>query len=180
VVSISNSSLPSTTRMVCPAGTVRRTRLFSIAVFAFQRTPITEYKPKNTVETTLSQLFIKYITSRNNRDVDGFLSTLHKTCTYMVTKDRIVTKDQLKKMLPELWMQNDDNNAAFGRCMAWECWHENYYRKVMLINPKFRIEGNQADIDFKIVSGLFMDDNYFQVRKENGTWRITQFMRPIY
>jgi hypothetical protein len=62
----------------------------------------------------------------------------------MVTKDKIVSKKQLQAMLPALWMQNDDSNAAFGRCMAWECWHENYYKTVMLINPRFKISNGRA------------------------------------
>ena len=112
-------------------------------------------------------------------DINNFLSTLHKDCKYMVTKDLVVTKDELRTMLPELWMQNDDNNGDFGRCMAWECWHENYYRSVMLINPKFRISQDRAYVEFKIVSGLFMDDNYFNVVKEKNDWLISQFSRPI-
>ena len=98
----------------------------------------------------------------------------------MVTKDRIVGKNELSRMLPELWMQNDNNDAAFGKCMAWECWHENYYRNVMLINPEFQIVDHRANVNFKIVSGLFMDDNYFQLIKENDAWLITKFMRPMY
>ncbi len=144
------------------------------------RTPITKYKPKTAEENEIAHLFIKYISSRNNRDVSTFLSTLHKECTYMVTRDLIVGKDQLETLLPGLWMQNDDNHAAFGRCMAWECWHENYYKHVMLVNPKFRIIENNAKVDFKIVSGLFMDDNYFHLVKENDKWLISQFRRPIY
>ena len=151
-----------------------------ITSYAAWRTPITQYTPKSPEELEITELFIKYITSRNNRDVESFLSTLHRKCKYMITKDLIASKNQLKAMLPNLWMQNDDNNAAFGRCMAWECWHENYYRQVMLINPKFRISGRHANVDFKIVSGLFMDDNYFQLVKEKDTWKISQFMRPIY
>ena len=151
-----------------------------IAALAAWRTPITKYEPKNTAEHAISALFIKYITARNNRDVQAFLSTLHRECTYMVTKDLIVSKNQLEGMLPNLWMQNDDNNAAFGRCMAWECWHENYYRNVMLINPKFDIGDQHASVDFKVVSGLFMDDNYFQIVKEEDAWLISQFRRPIY
>ena len=154
--------------------------LIAITVFAFWRTSITKYKPKNDEERALAHLFIKYITSRNNRDVNQFLSTLHKDCKYMVTKDLIATKDELRGMLPDLWMQNDDNTMAFERCMAWECWHENYYKTGMLINPKFRISKSQADVDFKFVSGLFMDDNYFHLIKENNTWLIVQFLRPIY
>lgn len=154
--------------------------IISISAFAFWRTPITKYRSKTVEERALTQLFIKYIASRNNRDVDRFLSTLHQDCNYMVTKDLIATKDQLRAMLPGLWMQNDDDTAAFGRCMAWECWHENYYKTVMLINPKFRISGNRANVNFKIVSGLFMDDNYFHLVKENNNWLITQFRRPTY
>jgi hypothetical protein len=63
--------------------------------------------------------------------------------------------------------------------MAWECWHENYYRSVMLINPKFRISQDRAYVEFKIVSGLFMDDHYFNVVKEKNDWLISQFSRPI-
>ncbi len=151
-----------------------------ITTTAAWRTPITKYKPQTAEEKEISQLFIKYVTSRNNRDVKAFLSTLHSECRYMVTKDLIVSKDQLKALLPDLWMQNEDNNAAFGRCMAWECWHENYYKHVMLINPKFHISETHAIVDFKIVSGLFMDDNYFQLVKDKDTWLISQFMRPIY
>ncbi len=153
--------------------------LLSFAVLSFWRTPITQYKPKNDDERALTQVFIKYITSRNNRDASTFLSTLHKDCKYMVTKDFTATKDELETLLPELWMQNDDNNAAFGRCMAWECWHENYYRTVMLINPKFRISKDRAYVEFKIVSGIFMDDNYFDLVKEDNDWLISQFSRPI-
>lgn len=154
--------------------------IISIAIFAFWRTPITEYRSKTDEERALTQLFIKYITSRNNRDVDRFLTTLHEDCRYMVTKNFAATKGQLRSMLPGLWMQNDDDTAAFGRCMAWECWHENYYKTVMLINPKFQISGNRANVNFKIVSGIFMDDNYFHLVKENNDWLITQFRRPIY
>lgn len=151
-----------------------------VAAFAAWRTPITKYNPKTAEEAKIAQVFIRYITSRNNRDAEGFLATLHGDCSYMVTKDLIVGKRHLEGMLPGLWMQNDDSNAAFGRCMAWECWHENNYRRVMLVNPKFRISGQQAHVDFKVVSGLFMDDNYFRLIEENDGWLITEFRRPIY
>ena len=150
------------------------------ATLAAWRTPITKYTAKTPDEHDISRLFIDYITARNNRDVDAFLATLHAECTYMITKDFIASKDQLAAMLPGLWMQNDDNNAAFGHCMAWECWHENYYRHVMLINPKINIMDRQATADFKVVSGLFMDDNYFQLVKGKEGWLISRFMRPIY
>ncbi len=153
--------------------------LSSITVLALWRTPITEYQPDNDEERALTRLFIKYISSRNNRDTETFLSTLHKDCKYMVTKDFMASKDELSAMLPQLWMQNDDNHAAFGRCMAWECWHENYYRTVMLINPKLRIAKDLAYVEFKIFSGIFMDDNYFDLVKENYSWLIFQFARPI-
>ena len=153
--------------------------IISIIVLGFWRTPITKYKPKSAEEDAITQIFLKYITSRNNRDKNSFLSTLHEDCKYMVTKYFIASKDELRAMLPELWMQNEDGNAAFGRCMAWECCHENYYKKVMLINPKFKISKDQAQVEFKIVSGLFMDDNYFNLVKENNGWLISQFSRPI-
>jgi len=159
--------------------TILTVLLISITVLALWRTPITKYKPKTDEERALTQVFIEYITSRNNRDINNFLSTLHKDCEYMVTKDLVATKDDLRTMLPELWMQNEDNNAAFGRCMAWECWHENYYKTVMLINPKFRISKDRAFAEFKIVSGIFMDDNYFDLVKENNDWLIAKFSRPI-
>jgi hypothetical protein len=148
-------------------------------MLVFWRTPITKYRPKSADEDAITQIFLKYITSRNNHDKNRFLSTLHDDCKYMVTKDVIATKDELKTMLPELWMQNEDGNAAFGRCIAWECWHENYYEKVMLINPKFQILKDRAHVEFKIVSGIFMDDNYFDLVKENNGWLISQFSRPI-
>ena len=154
--------------------------LIATTIFALWRTPITAYKPKNSDEQALTRLFIKYVSSRNNRDVSQFLSTLQDNCIYMITKDLIVTKDELRGMLPDLWMQNDDGTMAFGKCMAWECWHENYYKTVMLVNPKFRISETRADVEFKIVSGLFMDDNYFELVKENNTWLISRFSRPIF
>ena len=153
--------------------------LVSITAVGFWRTPITKYTPKSDAEAAITKIFVKYITARNNRDANTFLSTLHKDCQYMVTKDFTATKDELRTLLPELWMQNDDNKAAFGRCMAWECWHENYYRTVMLINPKFRIAKDRAYVEFKIVSGIFMDDNYFDLVKENSDWLIARFSRPI-
>jgi hypothetical protein len=78
--------------------------ILSITVLAFWRTPITKYKPKNEEERALTRVFVKYIISRNNRDPKNFLSTLHKDCKYMVTKDFMATKDELRTLLPELWM----------------------------------------------------------------------------
>ena len=152
----------------------------AIAVFGLWRTPITAYQPQSDAEQALTDLFIQYITARNNRDVDRFLATLHRDCRYHIDKDHVVGKDELRGMLPGLWMQNDRNTVAFGQCMAWECWNENFYRTGMLVNPKFRIAGDQAEVRFKFVAGIFMDDNCFHLVRENGTWRIVRFARPIY
>jgi hypothetical protein len=154
--------------------------VLTVLTAALWRTPITAYNPKNEDERALTALFIDYITARNERDVDRFLSTLHEDCRYMVTKDLIASKENLKNMLPDLWMQNDDGSVAFGKCMAWECWNENNYKTGMLINPKFQITGNQANARFKFHSGLFLDDNFFFLTKEDQRWRIKEFSRPVY
>lgn len=154
--------------------------VLSVLTAAFWRTPITAYNPRNADERALTALFIDYITARNDRDVDRFLSTLHEDCRYMVTKDLIASKDELKGMLPDLWMQNDDDTVAFGKCMAWECWNENNYKTGMLINPHFHIKDNQAEVQFKFHSGLFLDDNFFSLTREDETWRIIEFSRPVY
>jgi hypothetical protein len=154
--------------------------VLSILTTALWRTPITAYTPKNEDERALATLFIDYITARNDRDVDRFLSTLHDDCRYMVTKDLIASKEKLKGMLPGLWMQNDDDTVAFGKCMAWECWNENNYETGMLINPKFHIAGDQAKARFKFHSGLFLDDNFFLLTREDQIWRIKEFSRPVY
>lgn len=154
--------------------------VLSVLTAAFWRTPITDYTPQNEDERALTTLFIDYITACNDRDVDRFLATLHEDCRYMVTKNLIVAKDELRNMLPDLWMQNDDDTVAFGKCMAWECWNENNYKTGMLINAKFQIAGNQADVRFKFHSGLFLDDNFFFLTREDQTWRIKEFSRPVY
>jgi hypothetical protein len=154
--------------------------VLSVLTSALWRTPITAYNPQNENERALTTLFIDYITARNDRDVDRFLATLHDDCRYMVTKDLIASKEELKRMLPGLWMQNDDDTVAFGKCMAWECWNENNYETGMLINPKFQIAGNQANARFKFHSGLFLDDNFFSLTREDQAWRIKEFSRPVY
>jgi hypothetical protein len=143
-------------------------------------TPITTFHPGNAEENALKDVFVEYITARNNREVERFMATLHEDCRYMVTKDLIATKQELRGMLPGLWMQYDDDTVAFGKCMAWECWNENYYRTGMLVNPKFTIEGDQAYARFKFHSGLFLDENFFQLVKDNGAGRIKDFRRPVY
>lgn len=153
--------------------------LFSITVIAFWRIPITKYQPKNDAEHAITNLFIKYIHARNNRNVDQFLSTLDKDCQYMVDRDLIVSKKELKRMLPELWMQNDDNSMIFGSCMTWECVDENYFKTGMLINPKIRISDIYAEVRFQFSSGVFLDENFFQLTKKNSSWLITSFLRPM-
>ncbi len=142
-------------------------------------TPITAYRARGEDEAALKRLFVTYIRARNNRAVDRFLSTLHKDCQYMVAKDLTVSKEKLRGMLPELWMQNDDGNAAFGKCMAWECWNENYYRTGMLINPRFEIAEDRAFVQLKFHAGLFLDENFFHLVRENGRWQIIKFARPM-
>lgn len=161
--------------MVCSILSV----LLAVIVVALWRTPITAYIPKTEDEKAITAVFIDYITARNDRDVDRFLSTLHPRSKYMVTKDRIVSKGELRGMLPGLWMQNDDDQMAFGHCMAWECWNENFYRTGMLINPKFQIDDDRATVTCKFNSGLFLDENYFRLIRENGAWLITSFLRPM-
>ena len=153
--------------------------LIFIIVIAFWRTPITKYNPINDTEHAITDLFIKYINARNNRNVEQFLSTLDKNCQYMVDTDLIVPKEKLKGMLPDLWMQNDDNSKVFGSCMTWECMNENFYKTGMLINPKFEILGDYADVRFQFVAGFFLDENFFQLKKENNTWLIISFLRPM-
>jgi hypothetical protein len=153
--------------------------LIALIFIAFWRIPVTKYKPKNDDEYAITNLFIKYIHARNDRDVDEFLSTLDNDCQYMVDRDRIVSKKELKEMLPELWMQNDDNGMVFGSCMTWECVDENYFKTGMLINPKFKISDLGAEVKFQFSAGVFLDENFFQLTKKNNTWRITRFLRPI-
>ena len=153
--------------------------LIPLIIIAFSRTPITKYKPKNIDEYQITNLFIQYIHARNNRDVDEFLSTLDKDCEYMVDRDLIVSKKELKQMLPELWMQNDNNDMVFRSCMTWECINENYFKTGMLINPKFKISNISAEVRFQFSAGVFLDENFFQLAKENNTWLITSFLRPI-
>ena len=154
--------------------------LICVTALALHSTPITEYKPRTDEEHALADLFIQYITARNNRDVDLFLATLHPECRYMIHKDLVVAKERLRAMLPGLWMQNDEDTMAFGHCMAWECWNENYYRTGMLINPRFHIADRMANVRFHFVAGLFRDENFFQAVKENDIWLIKSFSRPMY
>ncbi len=142
-------------------------------------TPITAYQPRSEDEAALKRLFATYISARNNREVERFLSTLHPDCHYMVAKDLTVSKEELRGMLPKLWMQNDDGNAAFEKCMAWECWNENYYRTGMLINPRFEIAEDRAFAQFKFHAGIFLDENFFHLIRENGRWQIIKFTRPM-
>ena len=153
--------------------------LISIIVISFWPTPITKYKPKNDDEYAITNLFIKYIHARNNRDVEEFLSTLDEDCQYMVDRDLIVSKTELRGMLPELWMQNDNNNQIFRTCMTWECINENYFKTGVLINPKFKILDISAEVRLQFSSGVFLDENFFQLTKVNNTWLITNFLRPI-
>ena len=85
----------------------------------------------------------------------------------------------VKRMLPELWMQNDDNSMIFGSCMTWECVNENYFKTGMLINPKIRISDIYAEVRFQFSSGVFLDENFFQLTKKNSSWLITSFLRPM-
>jgi hypothetical protein len=142
------------------------------------RTPITAYQPRNADERALKNLFVTYIRARNDREVERFLSTPHTDCRYMVDRDQMVDKGTLRGMLPGLWMQNDEGNAAFGKCMAWECWNENYYATGMLINPRFEIKGERAFVRLQFHSGLFLDENFIDLVREDGRWQIVRFERP--
>ena len=36
-----------------------------------------------------------------------------------------------------------------------------------------------AEVRFQFSAGVFLDENFFQLAKENNTWLITSFLRPI-
>jgi hypothetical protein len=69
----------------------------------YSGTPLSDYAPANTDEADIQSLLLRYQNAKNEHNVDGFLSCFTAGGRFMYSGHLMVTRDELKVLLPKYW-----------------------------------------------------------------------------
>ncbi len=134
--------------------------------------PLKEYECKNQEEKEILALLIEYEDARNNFDIDRYLATLHDQGKYHYACNVMVSKEALRKDLPEFWMKLRSGDLLAPMCR--ENMTGNYFLTGRLFNPEITIEQDAARIKLMYSSWGFRIIRYIHVRRDEGRWLINR------
>ena len=147
--------------------------VFITTYLATVDTKISEYLPKNNEEKEINSVLVKFMETRNNFDVDGFLSVFHPDARYMIHPEFMASKEELRAMLPGLWRDGCDG------CITWECINEHCYKSSTIVNPEISVDHERAKVLLIIRAGFYRGKLYIDLVKQNNRWSIMRLARPL-
>ena len=131
-----------------------------------------EYISKNQEEREIIALLIQYQEAKNRSDIEQFLSLLHEQGRYSFF-DLKVSKDALKKMLPESWAKLE-SGEALNDLINHEGITGDYFRTWCLYNPKIKLSKNTAIVTVMVKFNWWwgLRHHIRLLRDNNGRWVI--------
>lgn len=85
---------------------------FTLALFCCCDTPIDRYEPKSEDEKEILSVLIEYQNAKNNFDLDQLLSLMHEKGKFSFQCGLMVSKSDLKELLPGYWAEIKSGNSA--------------------------------------------------------------------
>ncbi len=132
-----------------------------------------EYVPRNQGEKKIVSLLIQYQDAKINCDLDRYLACLHEKGKYHFGRGSMVSKNDLKKSLPDFWSELKSGNPAFYP-MNREMVTGNFIRTGRFINPKIVIHQDTAEVTMTFTKLGWRLRHYISMRRENDQWLITR------
>lgn len=134
---------------------------------------LTEYTPANRQEQEIITLLLQYQEAKINCDLVSFLACLHENGQYHFGRGRMVSKEQLKKMLPEFWAGIKSGNRKHYP-MNREMITGNYIITGRFYNPQITVNQKTAEVRVLFMKWGWRLHHYISMVKENNQWRIAR------
>ena len=148
--------------------------LTAVAVFSGCDRSISEYRAGNEAEREIISVLTQYQDAKNQFDMEKLLFLLHDKGKFSFACGMMVSKSELKKVLPVFWAEMTSEKLGIVP-MAHECLNGDYYKSGELKNPEIRIHNDTAKATVRFTkrfsSSLLL---YFSMVRENDRWLITR------
>lgn len=146
----------------------------AVVIFSGCDHSISEYRTENEDEREIISILIQYQDAKNKFDIKKLLSFLHDKGKFSFACGMMVSKAELKRVLPGFWAEM--NSGKLGVVpMAHECLNGDYYKSGELKNPEIKINNNTAEATVRFTkrfsSSLLL---YFSMVREKNHWMITR------
>jgi hypothetical protein len=109
-----------------------------------------KYSAKNEEEKKIIALLNTYCDARNSADLAKLHSTFHDDGIYISGRGGQFTKDKILETNPQDWLDN----------------------KVVLYNPDFKVNGNEAKVTMTAKYGSFKTTQIYTLVNESDNWLI--------
>lgn len=144
--------------------------IFMLA-FSCSNTSLKEYASENQQETEIVKILIQYQDAKNNFDLEKYLACLHNQGKYYFGGGQMVSKEELKKLLPNFWTRLQSGDRTFYP-MSRESLNGNYFQSGEFINPQIVITQDTADVTVTFTKDGWRLKHYISMVRENNQWLI--------
>ena len=136
-------------------------------------TSIAKYAPQNQAEREILSLLMEYKEAKYSFEIDKLLPLLHDRGEFTFQCGQMVTKTELKEMLPGFWATLRSGDTAIIP-LVHECINGDYYESGEFNNPVIEIRDNTARANVLFTHGVCRVMLYFTLCRENDRWLITR------
>lgn len=134
---------------------------------------IKTYEAGNPHEREIIAVLVRYQNARNRFDLETLLSLLDDDGVFTFGCGQMVSKNDLKSLLPALWAELRANNHAVIPIVH-ECINGDYLKSGQLYNPEIRIDGNMAETSVLFARNFCRLPLYVSLHRQNQHWLITR------
>jgi len=145
--------------------------ILTFPLFCGCDTPIDKYEPRGRDEKEILSVLIRYQNAKNRFDIDQLLSFLHENGKFSFQCGKVVSKEELKELLPGFWNEIKAGNAAVFP-ITHECVNGDYYKSGTLNNIKIEIGVDKAEVIVLFRKGFSRVLQYFSMVRENDIWLV--------
>jgi hypothetical protein len=136
-------------------------------------TSIMKYEPQNHGEREIISLLIEYKEAKYNFEIDKLLPLLHDRGEFNFQCGQMVSKTDLKEMLPGFWATLRSGDIAIIP-LVHECINGDYYESGEFNNPVIEVRDSMARVNVLFTNGVCRAMLYFSLCCENDRWLITR------
>ena len=134
---------------------------------------LTEYVPLNEEEKKIMSLLIQYQDAKTNCNLEKFLACLHEKGKYQFGRGSMVSKIELKRLLPGFWSELQSGNPAFYPINR-EMMTGNYIRTGRFLKPQITINRDTAEITMTFTKLGWRLKHYISMFREDDQWLINR------
>lgn len=151
------------------------TGLLAVSVFGmYSRTRIDRYQPRSEDESQIIDLLIMFQRAKNEHHLENYLSCLSDEGEFMFGGSIMVSKDELKQLLPSFW-SNLRSNRLRSIPSSREELNGNFLEGAFY-EPAITVSKGKAKATITFVAPVtrWTTTLFLNFQKNNASWKITR------